>query len=109
MNLVAIEQHFIESVDISKIKDDLVKLFNELINNIENIEILNEINSLAKGEPLVFTFESIKLHLLNQHTRAPYLWARLDISTEASNKPFAWYDLEYGVNGEVLDDYIDFY
>jgi len=33
----------------------------------------------------------------------------LDISTNTLNKPFAWYDIEYGVQGEFLDDYLDFY
>jgi len=109
MNLLEIENQFSTLCDIDKIKDDLTQSFFRLIHNAENIEIKDEIDKHAKGEDFVLTFSSISLHILNHNKRAPYLFARLDISTNTLNKPFAWYDIEYGVQGEFLDDYLDFY
>ncbi|WP_129020189.1 hypothetical protein [Edaphocola flava] len=109
MNLLEIENQFSTSCNIDKIKDDLTQSFFRLIHNEENIEIKNEIDEYAKGNDLVLIFSGISLHILNHNKRAPYFFARLDISTNSLNNPFAWYDIEYGVQGEFLDDYLDFY
>jgi hypothetical protein len=59
---------------------------------------------------LKFRFSGITLHILNESKRKPFFMAHLAIS-DINNKvrDIAWYEIEYSLSGEILDNYFDFY
>lgn len=109
MNLSEFETQFQKSFDIEKIKSELESGLSNLISDIENIEMKDELDSLLQNEAPLLEFAGVSVHLLNATKRKPFFFARLDIYKGSSNKLIAWYDIEYGPEGEILDDYMDFY
>ncbi|MCG2617847.1 hypothetical protein LZZ85_26335 [Terrimonas sp. NA20] len=91
---------------------DIEKIKNELHLGLENLkksdELEEEITVFLKKETNYFTeFAGIKISIFNAYRREPFFFARLNIFDSKTNIVKAWYDLEYSLTFEILDDYFN--
>lgn len=92
---------------------DIGKIERELHLGLENLKKSNELEEeiivFLKNEASYFTeFAGIKLFIFNNYRRKPFFRARLNICDRKTNTVKGWYDREYSLTLEILDDYFDF-
>jgi len=93
-----------KKLDLEKVKNDLIIGFKNLIENNEDIK--EEFDKTHGNENYHLFFNGLIIYLTE--TRKPFYRARVEIITNQSKRMLAWYEIEYGWSGEILDDYFDF-
>lgn len=95
-----------------KLSFDESKLNLELKKNFKNLYLLNEdvkksINDLLNGYEYITSFSGITFHLLNKDFRSCFWRARINIINPKTKLIIAWYEVEYDIDDNILDDYFD--
>jgi hypothetical protein len=102
-----IELYFTGLINLDEVKRKL----NDGFSNLIRMGDLDSISAdfLADSSKYHTEFDCIRLYLFNTSKRPPYFMARLNIIENETNLLKAWYDQEYSLDIQVLDDYFDFY
>lgn len=101
------EEKIKSSIDVEGLKKEAEDCFKYTLRNKEGNDVEESLSSVLGKDEFLCQFSGITLHLLNSDSRKPFLRVRLDILNKRSKNYIAWYEVEYGLDGEILDDYFD--
>ena len=101
--LLEIEEIVRNNIDEAQLKLNLVSGLKDSLKNPEIIQDLRGEDFL--NETLFkYEFSEITICVLNASTREPFFRAKIDVIDRRSGLVAAYYEQEYGLGMEVLDD-----
>lgn len=104
-----IEARVQESVDLEKVKQELLEGLNQNLTGNEDLK--KEFDEYLDGRTFTPEFVGISIMILNSNGRKPYYLARLNLyaaGEKSEGNQLATYEIEYSMDGEILDDFLVF-
>lgn len=105
--LTSFEEKVKSSIDVERLKEEVEGCFRYTLSNDEHNDVKETLSSVLGKDGFFCKFSGIRLHLLNAYSRKPYILVRLDVLNDRSKQCIALYEVEYGLDGEVKDDYFN--
>lgn len=97
------------SIDIDALKQEIENCFKHTVENSDGNVVAKDLFGVLGNDGFFYKFSGVNIHLLDGYGRRPVLRVRLDIFNVRSGIMVAWYELEYGTDGEKLDEYFDLF
>lgn len=105
--LTLFEEKIKESIERDSLIQKTIDCFYQVIENKEGYDESDGLLLTIRKQDVKCKFSGITAHLLNSDSRKPFLRVKLDIVYLETNIDIAWYEVEYGLDGNILDDYLD--
>jgi len=102
--LEEIEEKLKASIDIEKLKSYALNNAKTMMEQNDN-EVTAAISKSLGNDLIEYEFLGVTIHLLNSTLCSPYLRIKIELRNERTWVPLGQYDIEYGISGEVQDDY----
>lgn len=108
MNLLDVEVLFNKTFDFEYFKHKTFSSIKEQIEDADNNylkEVIDELPEDIKLKEFKIVYSKCKLIFNSSSSRAPYFFVRYDLIPPGKESPLYYYEIEFGPDGEVWDDY----
>ncbi|ERI10317.1 hypothetical protein [Aneurinibacillus aneurinilyticus] len=112
MNLLDIQNQFNEIYNFQYLRDNTIRMLEDLIKNSNDNYLKEEEDKLPDGLKLkdfIIRYNCIRLFINNHDREIPFLRVYLELLHPKTEIQRFYYDVEYTVDGEFSDDFFGEY